>query len=187
MVWPLGDSGQLSTVDTSAQLAELRAYVEIAAGAAVHRDAPAWNRARHSKPRRSALRVRVAAELRAAGRQGPVDATGAGGEVPATPEDGAAPLPGGRCPAARENPRATITFGPYLPTDLTAALDLVVRGVQADVLSLETGVRILIDAGFPIEDATLEVERIRARAVPPTPTVRSAAGSGEGSEREDAA
>ncbi|GAA3230408.1 hypothetical protein GCM10020256_44160 [Streptomyces thermocoprophilus] len=70
---------------------------------------------------------------------------------------------------------ATIAFGAYLPTDLSAALELVARGVRAGVLSLETGVRLLVDAGFPIEDAALEVERIRASAAPSaaTPTTDS--------------
>ncbi|OKJ99180.1 hypothetical protein [Streptomyces sp. CB02400] len=187
MVWPLGDSGQLSTVDTSAKLAELRAYVEtlqerlsivtrlpgIVLGTVSPAEVPSGYALQLSfgpldakvRSMRLAREVKYPLLLKMVQRLYQV-----GGVLP----------PG-------ENPRAAITFGPYLSTDLTAALDLVVRGVQADVLSLETGVRILIDAGFPIEDATLEVERIRARAVPPTPTVRSAAGNGEGSEREDAA
>lgn len=41
---------------------------------------------------------------------------------------------------------------------------MVTQGVQAGVLSLETGVRILMDAGFPIEDAAQELERIQEEA-----------------------
>ncbi len=38
------------------------------------------------------------------------------------------------------------------------------KGFQARVLSLETSVRMLADAGYPIEDAAREVKRIQARA-----------------------
>ncbi|MGW2886441.1 hypothetical protein ACWDDN_13990 [Streptomyces griseoruber] len=164
MVWPLGDNGQLSTVDTSAQLAELRAYVE-------------------------ALRDRLSVVTRLpAGVLGTVSPS----EVPSGyalqlsfgPLDAMVrsmrlaretkyPLLlkmvqrlyqlGGMLPPG-DNPQATIAFGAYLPADLSAALELVVRGVQGGVLSLETGVRLLVEAGFPIEDAALEVERIRTSA-----------------------
>ncbi|MEU2540251.1 hypothetical protein [Streptomyces iakyrus] len=42
--------------------------------------------------------------------------------------------------------------------------------MQGGVLALETGVRLLVEAGFPIEDAALEVERIRAAASSSAPT-----------------
>ncbi|MFF2566738.1 hypothetical protein [Streptomyces sp. NPDC058084] len=161
MVWPLGDSGQLSTVDMSAQLAELREYVET-------------------------LRERLSVVTRLPGS---VLGTVSPAEVPSgyalqlsfgplhamvrsmrLAREAKYPLLlkmvqrlyqlGGVLPSG-ENHRATIAFGPYLPTDLSAALELVARGVQAGVLSLETGVRILVDAGLPIEDAALEVARLR--------------------------
>src|SRR5882757_8633060 len=59
---------------------------------------------------------------------------------------------GGVLPAG-ENPKAEVSFGSYLPSDQAGALDLVTQGVQAGVLSVETGVRMLADAGFPIQDA----------------------------------
>ncbi|MEU3446472.1 hypothetical protein AB0H29_04445 [Streptomyces thermolilacinus] len=59
-----------------------------------------------------------------------------------------------------QQPQASITFGSYLPTDQARLLALVVKGVTVRVLSLETGVRMLVDAGFPIEDAAEEVARI---------------------------
>ncbi|MFF0066310.1 hypothetical protein ACFYRC_33175 [Streptomyces sp. NPDC005279] len=34
----------------------------------------------------------------------------------------------------------------------------------AGVLSVETGMRMLIDAGYPIDDAQAEIQRIRARS-----------------------
>ncbi|MER6076970.1 hypothetical protein [Streptomyces sp. NPDC001833] len=162
MVWPLGESGQLSTVDTSAQLAELRSYVETlrdrlsvvtrlpasVLGTVSPAEVPSGYALQLSfgpldamvRSMRLAREVKYPLLLKMVQRLYQL-----GGVLP----------PG-------ENPRAAIAFGAYLPTDLSAALDLVARGVQAGVLSLETGVRLLVDAGFPIEDAGLEVERIRA-------------------------
>ncbi|MGI5401908.1 hypothetical protein ACQEVG_21185 [Streptomyces sp. CA-135486] len=170
MVWPLGDSGQLTTVDTSTQLAELRAYVE-------------------------ALRDRLSVVTRLPGSVlGTVDPSqvpsGYAMEISFGPLDAmvramrlarAAKYPlllkmvlrlyqlGGVLPAG-EQPRATIDFGSYLPTDQSSVLDLVTRGVAAGVLSLETGVRMLVSAGFPIDDAAMEMERLRA-----VPAVQDAA------------
>jgi hypothetical protein len=55
-------------------------------------------------------------------------------------------------------------WGPHTPTDRAAVLDEVAKGVGAGVLSVATGIRMLIDAGYPIDDAQVEVERIRSRA-----------------------
>jgi hypothetical protein len=164
MVWPLGDSGQLSTVDTSAQLAELRSYVEALRdrlSVVTRLPGSVLGTVRPSEvPSGYALQLSF----------GPLDAMVRSMRLA---REAKYPLLlkmvqrlyqlGGILPPG-ENPRATIAFGAYLPTDLSAALDLVARGVQAGVLSLETGVRLLIDAGFPIEEAGLEVERIRAAA-----------------------
>lgn len=59
---------------------------------------------------------------------------------------------------------AELAFGPYTPTDKQAVLEQVRNGVKDGVLSLETGVRMLMDAGFPIDDAAEEIERIQSRA-----------------------
>ncbi|MEU3783443.1 hypothetical protein [Streptomyces sp900129855] len=161
MVWPLGESGQLSTVDTSAQLGEMRAYVEV-------------------------LRDRLSVTTRLPGSVlGTVDPSqvpsGYAMQLSFGPLDAmvrsmrlarAAKYPlllkmvqrlyqaGGALPAG-DNPRAEVTFGSYLPSDQAGTLDLVTQGVQAGVLSAETGVRMLADAGFPIEDAAQELARIR--------------------------
>ncbi|MET9965283.1 hypothetical protein ABZZ80_04995 [Streptomyces sp. NPDC006356] len=161
MVWPLGESGQLSTVDTSSQLAEMRAYVEV-------------------------LRDRLSVTTRLPGSVlGTLDPSqvpsGYAMQLSFGPLNAmvrsmrlarAAKYPlllkmvqrlfqaGGVLPAG-ENPRAEVAFGSYLPSDQAGTLDLVTRGVQAGVLSLETGVRMLMDAGFPIEDAAQELERIQ--------------------------
>ena len=59
---------------------------------------------------------------------------------------------------------ARLMWGPHTPTDRAAVLDEVVKGVGAGVLSVETGVRMLIDAGYPIDDVQDEIERIQSRA-----------------------
>lgn len=169
MVWPLGDTGQLSTVDTSAQLAELRAYVETLRdrlSVVTRLPGSVLGTVRPSEvPSGYALQLSF----------GPLDAMVRSMRLA---REAKYPLLlkmvqrlyqlGGVLPPG-DNPQATVAFGAYLPTDLSAALDLVARGVQAGVLSLETGVRLLVDAGFPIEDAALEVERIQSRASSPTP------------------
>ncbi|MFE9812421.1 hypothetical protein [Streptomyces sp. NPDC005548] len=58
---------------------------------------------------------------------------------------------------------ARLSFGSYKPTDKAAVLELVATGVDKGVISLETGVQMLIEAGFPIDDAQDEIERIQAR------------------------
>ena len=58
---------------------------------------------------------------------------------------------------------AQLVFGPYTPTDKAGILEQVTTGVDKGVLSLETGVQMLIEAGFPIDDATDEIERIQSR------------------------
>ncbi|MBC9717853.1 hypothetical protein H9Y04_35510 [Streptomyces sp. TRM66268-LWL] len=162
MVWPLGDSGQLSTVDTSAQLAEMRSYVEVLRdrlsvvsrlpGSVLGTVDPS------QVPSGYAMRLSF----------GPLNAM-----VRSMRLARAAKYPlllkmvmrlyqaGGVLPAS-SNPRADVAFGSYLPSDQAGTLDLVTRGVQAGVLSLETGLRMLAEGGFPIEDAAQELQLILA-------------------------
>ena len=58
---------------------------------------------------------------------------------------------------------AKLAFGSYKPTDKAAVLELAASGVEKGVISLETAVKMLVEAGFPIEDATQEIERIQSR------------------------
>jgi hypothetical protein len=58
---------------------------------------------------------------------------------------------------------AKLAFGSYKPTDKQGVLTLVTQGVDGGVISLETGLKMLIEAGFPIEDAPDEVDRIQSR------------------------
>ncbi|MFJ3699503.1 hypothetical protein ACIPW9_36165 [Streptomyces sp. NPDC090052] len=59
---------------------------------------------------------------------------------------------------------ARLTFGPYTPTDKDAVLAQVTAGVEGGVLSLETAVRMLADAGFPIDNVEKEIEQIQSRS-----------------------
>ncbi|CAL9578334.1 hypothetical protein [Streptomyces sp. enrichment culture] len=59
---------------------------------------------------------------------------------------------------------ARLAWAPYTPTDRGAVLEEVVKAYGAGVLSLETAVTLLLEAGYPIKDASQEVARIRAKA-----------------------
>jgi hypothetical protein len=59
---------------------------------------------------------------------------------------------------------AELTFGPYTPTDKAAVLEQVTAAKQAGVISLETAIRTLADAGWPIEDAEQEITQIESRS-----------------------
>lgn len=60
---------------------------------------------------------------------------------------------------------AQVEFGSYLPQDTSAAVEIVTKLLQSDppALSLETAVRILVNAGLPIDNALDEVGRITGR------------------------
>jgi hypothetical protein len=65
---------------------------------------------------------------------------------------------------AGETLPARLAWAPHAPTDRAAVLEEVVKAYGAGVLSLETAVTMLLEAGYPIKDASQEVERIRAKA-----------------------
>jgi hypothetical protein len=164
-IFQLADGGRMDVLDTSGQLAELRARVEeIRDRAAVNARLPAFSLGtvdpsdvpsgyalqlslgpldslvdsmRLARAHKYQLLLKMVQRLHQAGR--------------------AEGWPLGVCLPAK------LVFGPHMPTDRTAILDEVVKGVSAGVLSLETGIRMLQDAGYPIEDAREEVARIIAR------------------------
>jgi hypothetical protein len=72
---------------------------------------------------------------------------------------------------------ARLTFGSYKPTDRAAVLNQVATGVEKGILSLETGVKMLIEAGFPIEDAAVEIEQIQSRQFDKARMLADATGS----------
>jgi hypothetical protein len=59
---------------------------------------------------------------------------------------------------------ADLVFGSFLPQDQAGAITRVREAVDAGIISLETGVAMLIQAGVPIEDANEEIDRIQRRA-----------------------
>ncbi|MCX4885873.1 hypothetical protein [Streptomyces sp. NBC_00847] len=71
---------------------------------------------------------------------------------------------------------ARIAFGSYKPTDKSAVLDQVSNGVDKGVMSLETAVKMLDEAGFPIDDVQAEIERIQSRQFDKARTLADATG-----------
>ena len=74
---------------------------------------------------------------------------------------------------------AEYVFGPYTPTDQGAVLDQVVKAVEAGVMSLETAVRMLREAGFPVEDIDAEITQIQSRQFEQARFLADATGSTE--------
>ncbi|WP_157880106.1 hypothetical protein [Streptomyces natalensis] len=164
-VFQLADGGRMDVLDTSNQLAELRARVEeirdrasvnarlpaVSLGTVDPADVPSGyalalslgpldsliDSMRLARAHKYSLLLKMVQRIHQAGQ--------------------AEGWPAGPCVSAR------LVFGPHTPTDRTAILDEVVKGVGAGVLSLETGIRMLQDAGYPIEDAREEVARITDR------------------------
>lgn len=161
----LGEGGGMNALDTSKNLAELRAHVEmlesraakiarlpaVALGTLDPSKAPSGYAMdvslgpldaliasmRLARDHKYALLLKFAQRLFIAGQH---------------PDwVGIIPLP------------AKLAFGSYKPTDKQGQLTLVTQGVEAGVLSLETGLKMLTEAGFPIEDAAEEIDRIQSR------------------------
>jgi hypothetical protein len=62
--------------------------------------------------------------------------------------------------------QANVQMGSYLPQDQAEAVTLVTQLLAVKpipAISLETAVGLLIEAGFPIRDAAVEVEKIQSR------------------------
>lgn len=58
---------------------------------------------------------------------------------------------------------ANIVFGSFLPADKMEAINLIVQGLTAKTMSLETAVKMLLETGFPIESWVDEIKLIQAR------------------------
>ncbi|WP_435279736.1 hypothetical protein [Streptomyces sp. 1222.5] len=163
-VWQLADGGRTDTLDTSAQLAELRQRVDhlldrlatntrlTAAGLGSLDPAKLPNGyslqialgpldslvagMRLARDHKYQLLLRMVQRLHQAGQEWP-----AGESLP-----------------------ARLVWGAHTPTDRTTVLNDVVQGYEANVFSLETAVRMLQEAGYPIDDIAEEIERIQKRA-----------------------
>lgn len=78
-----------------------------------------------------------------------------------------------------ENPTAKLAFGPFLPTDRTAVVDETTRLLKDKAISTQTAVGFLVAAGFDIEDARGEVQRIRSESAAVAKDLADAVGSEE--------
>lgn len=74
-------------------------------------------------------------------------------------------------------PRARIAFGPYLPANRVEAVTTVSTALKAHAISTQTAVSLLVAAGFPIDEAAAEVERIFAEDTEAAKNVADATGS----------
>ncbi len=82
-------------------------------------------------------------------------------------------LPAGPTPAVR------LAWGSFLPTDKGETLRMVAEGLDAHAISPQVATTLLVAAGFPIDDARAELDRIKAAN---TAAAREAADA-TGSER----
>lgn len=162
-VWQLGDSGRMDALDTSPQLAELRSRVEhlLDRVASNSRITPAGLGTLDATEVPSGYALKLAL--------GPLDALVGSMRLARVHKYRlllkfvqrlyqAGKVQG--WPAGESFP-AGLVWAPHVPTDRAAVLDEVVEAYGAGVMSLETAVRMLVEAGYPIEDTMQEVARIR--------------------------
>lgn len=178
MVWTLGEGGGMIAVDTSRNLAELRSHVhdlQDRTANVARLPAVALGTMDPSKvPSGYALQLSL----------GPLDALVSSMRLARDHKYKLLLKFVQRLYLAGQHPdwagatvqSAELTFGAYTPTDKQAVLDQVAAGRQAEVLSLETAIRMLMDAGFPIEDAAQEIERIQSRSFDQAKTLADATG-----------
>ena len=57
---------------------------------------------------------------------------------------------------------AEVAFGAFMPQDLAGVVEIITRAVNAYVMSIETAIVMLREAGVPVEDVQAEVAAIRA-------------------------
>jgi hypothetical protein len=57
-------------------------------------------------------------------------------------------------------PTSRLRFGTFLPEDLNGLAEMVVKLVQAKVISRATGLRMLVDSGVDVEDISEELDAI---------------------------
>lgn len=165
LVWKLGEGGGMGALDTSKNLAELRNHIHdledraakvarlpaVALGTLDPSQAPSGYAMDVSLGPLDALiaSMRLARDHKYALLLKMVQRLFLAGQHPDWA--GVTPMP------------ARLVFGSYKPTDKASVLELVATGVEKGVISLETGVQMLMEAGFPIDDAQREIERIQAR------------------------
>ncbi|MFD8516589.1 hypothetical protein ACFV27_37295 [Streptomyces antimycoticus] len=164
VVFTLGADGQMTAVDTSKNLAELRSHVhdlKDRAANVARLPAVALGTLDPSKvPSGYALQLSL----------GPLDSLVGGMRLARDHKYALLLKFVQRLYIAGQHPDwagvavqpARITWGPYTPTDKASVLEQVTAGVDK-VFSRETAVRMLAEAGFPIDDVTEEIKRIESR------------------------
>ncbi|WP_033024083.1 hypothetical protein, partial [Streptomyces capuensis] len=164
-LFTLGENGRLTHVDTSSALAELRSHVHDLKDRAANTarlPAVALGTLDPSKvPSGYALQLSL----------GPLDSLISGMRLARDHKDALLLKFVQRLYRAGQHPDwaglpvlpTKLVRGPYTPTDKAAVLEQVALGVEKGVLSLETAVRMLSEAGFPIDDVAEEIDRIQAR------------------------
>src|SRR5690625_1011826 len=75
------------------------------------------------------------------------------------------------------SPAARITYGSFLPSNRSETVELVAQARQAQVMSTQTAVLMLVAAGFPVDDATDEVDRINRENTEAARNIADATGS----------
>jgi hypothetical protein len=162
--WNLGENGRLTSIDTAPQLAGLREHVhdlKDRAANVARLPAVALGTLDPSKvPSGYALQLSL----------GPLDSLVGGMRLARDHKYALLLRFVQRLYLAGQHPDwagvtvqpAKITWGPYTPTDKASVLEQVTNGVGR-VFSLETAVQMLIEAGFPIDDAGEEIKRITSR------------------------
>ncbi|MGW2845340.1 hypothetical protein [Streptomyces sp. NPDC001274] len=165
-LFTLGENGRLTAVDTSPALRELRAHGHDLADRAanvVRLPAVSLGTMDPSKvPSGYALELSL----------GPLDSLISGMRLARDHKDRLLLRFVQRLFLAGQHPNwagitplpARLVRGPYTPTDKAAVLEQVTTAYKAEVISLETAIRMLTEAGWPIDDAEKEIEQIQARS-----------------------
>jgi hypothetical protein len=163
-VWQLSDNGRMDTLDTSTQLAELRQRIDHLL------DRLASNTRLTTAGLGSLDPAQVPFGYALQLALGPLDSL-VGGMRLARDHKYQLLLrmvqrlhQAGQVWPAGESLPARLAWGSHTPTDRTTVLNDVVAGYEAGVFSLETGVRMLQEAGYPIDDVAEEIEHIQQRA-----------------------
>jgi hypothetical protein len=165
-VFKLGENGRLTTIDTSPALRELREHVhDLADRAATNARLPAVSLGTIDPAQ---VPSGYAMEL----SLGPLDSLIGSMRLARAHKYSLLLKFAQRLFLAGQHPDwagaqvqpADLVFGPYTPTDKAGVLEQVTLGVEKGVLSKETGIRMLMEAGFPIDDVAEELKRIDARA-----------------------
>lgn len=165
-IFTLGETGGITAVDTSPALRELREHShDLADRAANVARLPAVSLGTMDP---STVPSGYALEL----SLGPLDSNISGMRLARDHADRLIPKFVQRLFLAGQHPDwaglpvlpAKLIRGPYTPTDKAAVLEQATTAYAAHVISLETAVRMLQEAGWPIEDAQQEIEQIQARS-----------------------